>query len=494
IIGEVAPGVRVSLSSEVVPEIREYERTSTTVVNVYVQALVEDYLAELVRRLADLRVGGELLLMLSSGGISTVETASRFPLRLLESGPAGGALASAYFGQLANVNDLLAFDMGGTTAKLCVIEDGRPLTSTEFEVDRKYRFKKGSGLPVKVPVVELIEIGAGGGSVARLDSLGLLKVGPHSAGADLLGYLDPGFFLGGRLALDRDATERAVASKIAEPLGMSTTQAAWGIHQLVNESMAGAARVHAIERGKDPRSLPLFAFGGAGPGHAFGVARILHSPRIIVPFGAGVTAAVGFLTAPLAFDFVRSFVSELDDGADWQHINGLLGDMAAQGDAILARSGIPSDGRRITRQADLRYVGQGHEIRVDLPDGLLGPASLPTIRASFETLYRALFGRTGPDVALEAVSWRLLASGPRPSVKLVGGASSSTQTAVKGARAVYFPEWSEHRQVPVYDRYLLAPGAAFDGPAIVEERESTTVIGPGARAEVDAARNLSVWL
>ena len=258
--------------------------------------------------------------------------------------------------------------------------------------------------------------------------------------------------------------------------------------------MAGAARVHAIERGKDPRSLPLFAFGGAGPGHAFGVARILHSPRIIVPFGAGVTAAVGFLTAPLAFDFVRSFVSELDDGADWQHINGLLGDMAAQGDAILSRSGIPSDVRRVTRQADLRYVGQGHEIRVDLPHGLLSPASLPTIRASFETLYRALFGRTGPDVALEAVSWRLLASGPRPSVKLVGGASSSTQTAVKGARAVYFPEWSEHRQVPVYDRYLLAPGAAFDGPAIVEERESTTVIGPGARAEVDAARNLSVWL
>ena len=464
IIGEVAPGVRVSLSSEVVPEIREYERTSTTVVNVY---------------------GGELLLMLSSGGISTVETASRFPLRLLESGPAGGALASAYFGQLANVNDLLAFDMGGTTAKLCVIEDGRPLTSTEFEVDRKYRFKKGSGLPVKVPVVELIEIGAGGGSVARLDSLGLLKVGPHSAGADpgpasygrggdeptvtdadlLLGYLDPGFFLGGRLALDRDAAERAVASKIAEPLGMNTTQAAWGIHQLVNESMAGAARVHAIERGKDPRSLPLFAFGGAGPGHAFGVARILHSPRIIVPFGAGVTAAVGFLTAPLAFDFVRSFVSELDDGADWQHINGLLGDMAAQGDAILARSGIASDERRVTRQADLRYVGQGHEIRVDLPHGLLSPASLPTIRASFETLYRALFGRTGPDVALEAVSWRLLASGPRPSVKLVGGSSGSTQTAVKGARGVYFPEWSEHRQVPVYDRYLLAPGAAFDGPA-----------------------------
>ena len=513
IIGEVAPGVRVSLSSEVVPELREYERTSTTVVNVYVQALVEDYLAELVRRLQELRIGGELLLMLSSGGISTVETASRFPLRLLESGPAGGALASAYFGQQAGVADLLAFDMGGTTAKLCVIEHGRPLTSTEFEVDRKYRFKKGSGLPVKVPVVELIEIGAGGGSIARVDSLGLLKVGPESAGADpgpacyarggaeptvtdadlLLGYLDPGFFLGGRLALDTAAAEAAIRTRIAEPLGMSPTRAAWGIHQLVNEGMAGAARVHAIERGKDPRSLPLFAFGGAGPGHGFGVARILHSPRMLVPFGAGVTSAVGFLTAPLAFDFVRSFVCQLD-AADWDHINRLLDDMVGQGDAILARSGTPADERRFTRQADLRYVGQGHEIRVDLPAGRLGPDSLVAIRATFETVYRALFGRTGPDVALEAVSWRVLAAGPRPAVKLLAAAPASTRAALKAERPVYFPEWAEHRPVPVYDRYLLAPGAVLDGPAVVEERESTTIVGPGGRIEVDAARNVSVWL
>src|SRR5215831_5000529 len=247
IVGEVAPGVRVSLSSEVVPEIREYERTSTTVANVYVQALVEQYLNELVTRLRDLSIPGELLLMLSSGGISTVETATRFPLRLLESGPAAGALASAYYGQQAGVRDLLAFDMGGTTAKLCVIEDGQPLTSTEFEVDRKYRFKKGSGLPIKVPVVELIEIGAGGGSLARVDSLGLLKIGPDSAGADpgpvcygragteptvtdadlLLGYLDPGFFLGGRLSLDKAAAERAIQTKIAQPLNLDVMQAAW---------------------------------------------------------------------------------------------------------------------------------------------------------------------------------------------------------------------------------------------------------------------------
>jgi N-methylhydantoinase A len=513
IVGEIAPGVRVSLSSEVVPEIREYERTSTTVVNVYVQALVENYLAELVRRLAAVEIGGELFMMLSSGGISTVETASRFPLRLLESGPAGGALASAYYGQLAGVGNLLAFDMGGTTAKLCVIENGQPLTSTEFEVDRKYRFKKGSGLPVKVPVVDLIEIGAGGGSIARVDSLGLLKVGPDSAGADpgpacygrggkeptitdadlLLGYLDPDFFLGGRMTLDRAAAEDAIRTKIAEPLEMSPTRAAWGIHQLVNEGMAGAARVHAIERGKDPRALPLFAFGGAGPGHGFGVARILHSPRLIVPFGAGVTSTVGFLTAPLAFDFVRSFVHQLDT-VDWDHINALLADMAAQGDAILARSGVAADERRVTRQADLRYAGQGHEIRIDLPDGTLGPDSLPAIAANFEQVYRSLFGRTGPDVPLEGVSWRLLSSGPRPDVKLRASAGVTESDALKGQRLVYFPEWQEHRPVPVYDRYRLVAGRVFDGPAIVEERESTSIIGPGARIEVDDTRNLSVWL
>ncbi len=505
--------MRVSLSSEVVPEIREYERTSTTVVNVYVQALVEDYLAELVQRLKELKIGGELFMMLSSGGISTVETASRFPLRLLESGPAGGALASAYYGEQAKVGDLLAFDMGGTTAKLCVIEDGRPLTSTEFEVDRKYRFKKGSGLPVKVPVVDLIEIGAGGGSIARVDSLGLLKVGPDSAGADpgpacygrggtqptitdadlLLGYLDPGFFLGGRLTLNRAAAERAIQTRIAAPLGMSATHAAWGIHQLVDEGMASAARVHAIERGKDPRGLPLFAFGGAGPAHGFGVASILHSPRLIVPFGAGVTSTVGFLTAPLAFDFVRSFLSQLDL-VDWAHVNQVLDDMAAQGDAILARSGVSADERRVSRQADVRYAGQGHEIRIDLPDGLLGPHHLPAIRETFEIVYRSLFGRTGPDVPLEGVSWRVLASGPRPFLRLNARPSAESKNALKGQRPVYFPEWQEHRPTNVYDRYLLVSGAELEGPAIVEERESTTVIGPGARIQIDESRNLSVLL
>jgi N-methylhydantoinase A len=239
--------------------------------------------------------------------------------------------------------------------------------------------------------------------------------------------------------------------------------------------------------------LPLFAFGGAGPGHGFGVARILHSPRMIVPFGAGVTSAIGFLTAPLAFDFVRSFLSQLEL-ADWEHVNQLLEEMAAQGDAILARSGVSAEERRITRQADVRYAGQGHEIRIDLPDGRLGPETLPLLRATFERVYASVFGRTGPEVPLEGVSWRVLASGPRPTVNLRSTTAASTADARKGERLVYFPEWEEHRPVPVYDRYLLQAGASFDGPAIVEERESTTVIGPAAKVVVDDARNLSVAL
>jgi N-methylhydantoinase A len=317
---------------------------------------------------------------------------------------------------------------------------------------------------------------------------------PTVTDADLLlGYLDPDFFLGGKLHLDRQAAERAIARRIGEPLEMSAVRAAWGIHQLVNEGMASAARVHAIERGKDPRSLPLFAFGGAGPGHGFGVARVLHSPRLIVPFGAGVTSAFGFLTAPLAFDFVRSFVAQLDV-VDWQHVNAILDDVTAQGETILARSGVDAADREYLRQADVRYVGQGHEIRIDLPRGALGPGSLPALRETFEAVYRSLFGRTGPDVALEAVSWRVIASGPRPSVKLSTPAAGGAADARKGERLVYFPEWQEHRLVPVYDRYVLAPGTCFDGPAIVEERESTTVIGPGARVDVDATRNLNVAL
>ncbi|HEY5002775.1 MAG TPA: hydantoinase/oxoprolinase family protein, partial [Ktedonobacteraceae bacterium] len=314
-VQRVAPHTRVSISSEVVPEIREFERTSTTITNVYVQDLVERYLHNLQTRLAQIGFTGSLFLMISSGGIVTVDTAIRFPIRLLESGPAAGALAAASYGAACGYEDLLSFDMGGTTAKFCVIDQGQPLTALDFEVDRRYRFKKGSGLPVKVPVIEMIEIGAGGGSIAHIDALGLLKVGPESAGAEpgpvcygrggtqptvtdadlVLGYLDPNYFLGGQLKIDLPAAQQAIQTQIATPLGLSLEEAAWGIHQIVNESMANAARIHTLERGKDPHRFPVFAFGGAGPVHGFRVAQALGSPALIVPLGAGVMSAVGFL-------------------------------------------------------------------------------------------------------------------------------------------------------------------------------------------------------
>jgi len=515
LIAKTAPGIRVSISSDVVPEIREYERTSTTCANVYVQARVSQYLRELEERLRTLGFGGQLFVMLSSGGIGTIETATRFPIRLLESGPAAGALATAYFGSKIGAENLMSFDMGGTTAKLCVVEKGEPLTASDFEVDRRYRFKKGSGLPIKTPVIEMIEIGAGGGSIARIDALGLLKVGPDSAGAEpgpvcygrggteptvtdadlILGYLDPAFFLGVYFLLDLSATENAIKTRIAEPLGISVPEAAWGIHQVVNESMANAARVHAIERGKDPRSFPVFAFGGAGPVHAYRVAEILHAPAMISPYAAGVTSTVGFLSAPLAFDFVRTSYGRLDE-LDWATVNGIFGEMEASGRQILLDSGVAEADITYQRSGDVRYIGQGYEVRVPLPAGTLGAESRGILVEAFETVYKQLYHRVGPNLGLEVMSWRLVVSGPKPDLQLraEGPESGTADEALKGTRQVYHPEWREYRETPVYDRYKLAPGATFVGPAIVEERESTVVIGPGGRCSIDSLRNLRVDL
>jgi N-methylhydantoinase A len=510
-----APYLRVSISSEVVPEIREYERTSTTIANVYVQARVEHYLHELQARLARLGFAGNFFVMLSSGGIATADTAVRFPVRLLESGPAAGALAAASYGLASGHPDLLSFDMGGTTAKLCVIDQGQPLTAHEFEVDRIYRFKKGSGLPVKVPVIEMIEIGTGGGSIARVDSLGLLKVGPDSAGAEpgpvcyghggtaptvtdadlVLGYLDPGYFLGGRMVLDLAAARRAIEERIAGPLGLAVEAAAWGIHQVANENMANAARVHALERGKDPHRFPVFAFGGAGPVHGYRLAEALGAPALIAPFGAGVMSTVGFLAAPLAFDFVRSFPGRLED-LDWARANALLAEMQAEGQALLEGSGVAVDTIVHRREADMRYVGQGHEIRVPLPAGELGAGDADAIVAEFERVYRELYGRLGPPVPVEVINWRVMSSGPAPALRLQtpAGPSGEAAAALKGRRAAYFPELGGYHDTPVYDRYALAPGARFDGPAIVEERESTVIVGPRGACRVDQQRNLVIAL
>ena len=515
ILATAAPGLRVSISSDVVPEMGEFERASTTIANVYVQELVETYLRQLERRLEALGFDGSFYLMLSSGGIATVETAVRHPVRLLESGPAAGALAAQAYGSAAGHGDLISFDMGGTTAKICVIDRGEPLIAHEFEVDRVYRFAKGSGLPIKLPVIELIEIGTGGGSIARVDSLGLLKAGPDSAGAVpgpvcygrggeeptitdanlVLGYLDPGYFLGGAMSLDADGARRAVRDKVAEPLGLSLEEAAWGIHQIANENMANAARVHALERGKDPRRFPLFAFGGAGPVHAYRIALSLGSPLLLAPLGAGVMSTVGFLTAPLAFDFVRSWVTELED-IDWRKVNALFREMEEEGRALLAQSGLPAEEIRHRRQVDMRFVGQGHEIRVPLPGGPLDSSAGAGLRSRFGKVYRELYERPGPPVPVEILNWRVVSSGPSPELRLkvpaaeAGGGSAAD--ALKGQRRAYFPESEGFCDTAVYDRYRLLPEMAFPGPAIVEERESTVIVGPGATCGIDRHHNLVV--
>ena len=512
ILAEEAPDLVVSLSSEVSPEIREYERTSTTIANVYVRPLVERYLQKLEKRLRQLGFDGSLYVMLSNGGTASVETACRFPVRLLESGPAAGALAAAFHGRAAGFSEVLSFDMGGTTAKACLIDGGEPLTSTDFEVARVYRFKKGSGLPVKTSVIEMIEIGAGGGSIARVGPLGLPKVGPESAGADpgpacygrggdeptvtdadlLLGYLDPDFFLGGEMRLDYGAAERAM-KKISDTLGLDPLEAAWGVHQVVDENMANAARVHAVERGKDPRKYLLLAFGGAGPVHAHRVARALGVPGFVAPLGAGTASAFGFLCAPLSFDLARSLYGRLDR-LDWVAANAALEEMEDEGRALLRASGVDDEDVLVRRLGEMRYIGQGHEVGVKLPQGALGPDDVGGISDGYREEYRRLYGREGPDVPLETITWRVQVSAPRPEIPMEAekGVPRPLDEARKGERGIYLPEKDGFAAVPVYDRYGLDPGAAFEGPAVVEERESTVIVGPDSRAEVDGARNLIV--
>lgn len=511
-VNRAAPQLTVSISSEVAPEIREYERASTTIANVYVRPLVQQYLTDLVGRLEDLGFEGSFFVMLSSGGIATVETATRFPIRLLESGPAAGALAAAHLGAGAGLDDLLSFDMGGTTAKLCVVSEGRPEVTYDFEVDRRYRFRKGSGLPLKTPVIEMIEIGAGGGSIARINQMGLLKIGPESAGSDpgpacydrggtqptvtdadlTLGYLDPEYFLGGRMKLDAEAGRDAIESLIARPLGLSIPEAAWGIHQLVNENMANAARVHVVERGKNPRSLPVIAFGGAGPVHGFRVAELIGCSHLVLPPSAGVASAGGFLVAPLAFDFVQSHYTRLDN-PDWAYLNRMYAELERQGTHLLAESGAAPGDITHTRSVDIRYVGQGHEVSVPVPGGKLDEGDRATLQQNFELVYQQLYGRPGPDVGLEALTWRVISSGPSPTFpRQAPSGSAHGEAALKGARAAYFPEYSGYRNTPVYNRYQLSAGDRIKGPAIVEERESTAVIGPGGDGWVDAQLNLVV--
>jgi N-methylhydantoinase A len=505
----------LSLSSDVMPEIREYERTSTTVANVYVKPIARRYLNRLRTEVQQLGFRGDLYIMLSNGGITTCETASEYPVRLIESGPAAGALAASFYSQLKGLDHVISFDMGGTTAKICVIDQGQPMVTTEFEVARVYRFKKGSGLPVKVPVIEMIEIGAGGGSIARIDQLGLLKVGPDSAGADpgpacyglggkeptvtdadlVLGYLDPDYFLGGKMKLDRARAEEAIRTRLAEPLGVQLTRAAWGIHHVVNENMANAARIHLVERGRDQRRYSLIAFGGAGPVHAYRVAEKLKLRQIVCPLAAGVTSAFGFLVAPMAFDFVQTYLTTLQ-GIDFAHLNTIVDEMETHGRALLRQAGVPEAAMTVTRSADMRYRHQGFEINVPAPDGRLSADDIPRLQANFDEEYERMYKRLNPDVEVEALNWRVIVSGPRPTIQLAPatGLRAPIEAVRKGDRPAYFPETSGYLSCPVYDRYRLAPGMMLHGPVIIEERESTVVVGPGAHVEVDIYQNVVIWL
>jgi N-methylhydantoinase A len=508
VLRQEAPDLYLTLSSDLVPEIREYPRTSTTVANVYVRPVIEQYLRSLESNLQRLGFCGQFLIMLSNGGTCTVETACQYPIYILESGPAAGALAAVHYGQQTDFRRLLSFDMGGTTAKSCLIDGGKPMTTTDYEVARVYRFKKGSGFPIKVPVIEMIEIGAGGGSMARIDTLGLLKVGPDSAESDpgpvcyslggkaptvtdadlVLGYLDAHFFLGGKMRLDADAAYEAIAECIARPLGLAPIEAAWGIHQVVNENMASAARVHAIERGKDPRSYALFAFGGAGPVHACHVAHILEMSHVICPMGAGVASAFGMLCAPLAFDFVRSYYATLDT-LDWQHVQTLLASMEAEGQQLMRAAGVAAADVRMARRCEMRYAGQTHEIPVPLPAGHLGSEHAAALLTAFETAYNALYTEVQAGRTVETLNWRLTVSGPLPQVQMQAPLVAGGVAQPKGERQVYFRNGG-FRLTPVYDRYTLPVGARLRGPAIVEERECTVVLAPGFSATVDRYANV----
>jgi len=512
LVTEHFPYLACSLSCEVMPEIREYERTSTTVANVYVKPLAQRYLDKLNTDLRALGLPRDMFIMLSNGGITSCGVAGEYPIRLIESGPAAGALAAVFYGTRKKLEHVISFDMGGATANICLIDHGKPLLTTDFEAARVYRFKKGSGLPLKVPVMEMIEIGAGGGSIARVDKLGLLKVGPDSAGAEpgpvcydcggeeptvtdadlVLGYLSPDYFLGGKMRLNLQKARQAIAEKIARPLQVDLLRAAWGIHQVVNENMANAARMHLVEKGRDPRDYSVIAFGGAGPVHAYRVAERLKLKTLVCPLAAGVTSAFGMLTAPLAFDFVQSYVTSLSD-LDFPTLERLYVDMEARGHTLLSAAGVTGE-ITLSRSADMRYLHQGFEIRVPLPPGRLTTDELPALRRAFAEEYERLYKRLNPGVEVEVVNWRLVASGPQPQIALPSPAATEKSLAAtcKGERPVYLPEHDGFAPCSVYDRYLLPVGATFSGPAVVEERECTVVIGPGAQASVDEEQNLVI--
>jgi N-methylhydantoinase A len=502
-IARALPNVAVTLSSDVSPEMREYERFSTACANAYLQPMIGRYLANLERNLQRAGFRCPVLLMTSGGGITSVETAIRFPVRLVESGPAGGAIFASCVARQNGLDEVVSFDMGGTTAKICLIDKSQPQTARAFEVARIYRFLKGSGLPLRVPVIEMVEIGAGGGSIARVDTLGRIVVGPDSAGSDpgpvcygrggteptvtdadvVLGRIDPAAFSGGKMNLDVVSAKRVATERIGSKLDLATEHAALGISEIVDENMANAARVHAIESGKDLRSRTLIAFGGAAPLHAARVAEKLGIDHVLVPANAGVGSAIGLLRAPVAYEVVRGRLIRLS-AFDASAANRLFSEMRSEAEAIVRR-GAPDAGLTERRSAFMRYGGQGHEIGVQLPVREFSAADKATLTQVFETAYRRLYSRPIPGIEIEILSWVLTLSAPSEGELAKSVATKSHKPKPDGHRPVFDPGTGEFLEVPIFWRPNLEPGAELTGPAVIAEDETSTVISPLFGARID---------
>jgi N-methylhydantoinase A len=507
ILAEELPGVVISLSHEVHPEPKEYERTSTVVLDAYVKRVTENYLDRLSAGLSDRGYPHRLFVMLSNGGTTTAEHAKAVPIQLVESGPAAGVEAASFIGRAMGVDRLLSFDMGGTTAKLCIVEKGRAGRSRLFEVDRVKRFKAGSGLPVAVPVYDLLEIGAGGGSIARVDSLGLVQVGPDSAGAapgpvcyglgaseptvtdtDLvLGYIDENSFLGGEMRLDRAAAEAAIDKQLASKTGMSIEQVAAGVHQIVNETMASAARQYVAEKGHAPSELTMVAFGGAGPVHAVGMARKLGCPRVIIPPFPGVMSALGLLAAPVAFERSQAVRCSIDA------VNPSELEEMAQRLSNSARSNLPEDVQPVVRLSiDLCYSGQDHALEITVPDGPITAEALGRAKDDFVSAYHELYGKIDDDNPIELATLRVVLTAAAPELPFPAPAGGPPSEPASRRRLVE-PDGSA-TEAPVYQRASLPKGQAIVGPALIEERETTTVLGRGDVLTVHANGSLVIAL
>ena len=509
ILSDELPGVSVCLSSEVCPEIREYERFSTTCANAYVRPLISGYLLRLREGLRARGLRCPFYLMMSGGGITTVENAAKFPIRLVESGPAGGAILAGHVARECGLEEALSLDMGGTTAKICLIENGMPERSRAFEVARRYRDLKGSGLPVRVPVIEMVEIGAGGGSIAGVDEINRLQVGPRSAGSEpgpacygrggeratvtdanlVLGRLDPGRFAGGRIGLEPERASVALARDVGKPLGLEGHWSAVGVVEMVDENMTNAARVHAVERGKVIARHTMVAFGGGAPLHAGRLAQKLGIERVVIPAGAGVGSAIGFLLAPIAYEVVRSRPVDFRD-FDAFAINEMLDEMRREAEDVV-RAGAPSDAvLAVSRIVELRYVGQGHCLRIELEEGPLTQADGSALKDRFESRYRSVYGLTIDGLGVQSVSWSVTVSSAVPPDS--GAAMPATRTppgdCARGSRTIYDAALGTFLDCPVYSRIEIEPGAEIAGPAIIAEDETSTFVPANFRAEINSSR------